>query len=54
MNQPAIESPDSPSGRDAEEYQWAEFNLPSDLIADHSADTVSAPMLAPTPGTESG
>jgi hypothetical protein len=54
MNQPAIESQDSPTGRDAEEYQWAEFNLPSDLIADHSAEAVSAPMLAPAPGTESG
>jgi hypothetical protein len=54
MNVPAIESPDSPFGRDAEEYQWAEFNLPSDLIADHSADSATAQMLAPAPGTESG
>lgn len=54
MNLPANDSPESLGGRDADEYQWAEFNLPSDLMADQAGSTASAVVLAPAPGTELG
>ena len=54
MNLPANDSPDSPGGRDADEYQWAEFNLPSDLMTDHAGSTASAVVLAPAPCTDLG
>lgn len=45
MNLPA-NTPESTSGRDADEYQWAEFNLPSDFVADECAASVAEPVLA--------
>ncbi len=54
MNLPANDSQDSPGGRDADEYQWAEFNLPSDLMADQAGCSASAVVMAPAPGTELG
>lgn len=54
MNAPAIDLEYSPAGRDADEYQWAEFNLPSDLMAESSAEAANAAVLAPAPGADPG
>ena len=53
MNVPAIDLQTSLAGRDADEYQWAEFNLPSDLMAE-PAETANAPVLGAAPGTDPG
>lgn len=54
MNLPENDSLNSPGGRDADEYQWAEFNLPSDLMADQTGSASGAPVLAPATSTELG
>jgi hypothetical protein len=47
---PEIETPNSAAGRDADDYQWAEFNLPADLKTDHAAAPAEvAVALAPAP-----
>lgn len=45
MSVPPMEPLGSPTGRDADEYQWAEFNLPMDLVMATPSES-EAPVLA--------
>ncbi|MEO8136807.1 MAG: hypothetical protein ABI831_22885 [Betaproteobacteria bacterium] len=38
MSVPPSAVPDPSDGREVEDYQWAEFNLPSDLVTIGPAD----------------
>lgn len=52
MSVPPMESLGSPIGRDTDEYQWAEFNLPMDLVmappSESDAPSVGAAAAAET------
>lgn len=49
MSVPPMETLGSPAGRDADEYQWAEFNLPMDLVMAQPSESEAACMSAPGP-----
>lgn len=51
MSVPPMEPPGSPTGRDADEYQWAEFNLPRDLVMAPPSES-EAPALGASGNAE--
>jgi hypothetical protein len=46
MSEPSMESLGSPTGRDTDEYQWAEFNLPMDLVMAQPSESGAPSMGA--------
>lgn len=46
MSVPPMDPPGSLAGRDADEYQWAEFNLPMDLVMAQPSEPAAPSMFA--------